>query len=448
MIFMDDKKKITDVEIEEGERSEVSPVLIEQEERSEIEAVAAHREEREAGEIVVGLDIGTTKICCVVGELLETEVEILGVGTVPSRGLRKGSIVNIEATVKSIVEAVKIAEEASQCDLKNASVYVGIAGSHIKGFNSPGILAINDREIKKADLEAVRKAAQTVKISENQRIIHVLPQEYMVDDHVGIQNPVGMTGVRLATNVHIVTADVADIHNLVTCCEKAGLHVQSIVLESIASANAVLTKDEKDNGVALIDIGGGTTDLAVFQEGTVRHTIDLGLGGHNLTNDISVGLRTPLYEAERLKENYGGAIASVIKPNYVVEVPTVGDREPRKIAQKVLVDILEARIKEILEILDKALVDSGQKNNISHGIVLTGGTALLPHIVDLAEQIFDLPVRIGYPEGITGCVDEVYTPRCTTGVGLIFFGKEEFRGKNMADSSWLSKVFKFFKNRL
>ncbi len=440
---MDDKKEISEVEIDDKDLAEVA---IEQETPSEIEAVAAQREEREAGDIVVGLDIGTTKICCVVGELFENEVEILGVGTVPSRGLRKGVVVNIESTVKSIVEAVKIAEEESQCDLKNASVYVGIAGSHIKGFNSPGILAINDREIKKADLEAVRKAAQTVKISENQRIIHVLPQEYMVDDHVGIQNPVGMTGVRLATNVHIVTADVGAIHNLVTCCEKAGLHVQSIVLESIASANAVLTKDEKDNGVAIIDIGGGTTDVAVFQDGTVRHTIELGLGGHNLTNDISVGLRTPLYEAERLKENYGGAIASVIKPNYVVEVPTVGDREPRKIAQKVLVDILEARIKEILEIMDKALLDSGQKSNISHGIVITGGTALLPHIVELAEQIFDLPVRIGYPTGITGRVDEVYTPRCTTGVGLVFFGKDEFEDKKVVDNSVVSKFFKFFKN--
>lgn len=440
---MEEKKEINEVEIGDKDLAEVT---IEQDAPSEIEAVAAQREEREAGDIVVGLDIGTTKICCVVGELFENEVEVLGVGTVPSRGLRKGVVVNIESTVKSIVEAVKIAEEESQCDLKNASVYVGIAGSHIKGFNSPGILAINDREIKKADLEAVRKAAQTVKISENQRIIHVLPQEYMVDDHVGIQNPVGMTGVRLATNVHIVTADVGAIHNLVTCCEKAGLHVQSIVLESIASANAVLTKEEKDNGVAIIDIGGGTTDLAVFQDGTVRHTIELGLGGHNLTNDISVGLRTPLYEAERLKENYGGAIASVIKPNYVVEVPTVGDREPRKIAQKVLVDILEARIKEILEIMDKALHDSGQKSNISHGIVLTGGTALLPHIVELAEQIFDLPVRVGYPAGITGRVDEVYTPRCTTGVGLVFFGKDEFEDKKVVDNSVVSKFFKFFKN--
>lgn len=437
---MDEKKESVEIEDLQLESADV-PIEI-----ATSKPLVPQQEEREPGDIVVGLDVGTTKICCVVGELLERGIEVLGVGTVPSLGLRKGVVVNIESTVKSIIQAVRMAEEASQCDLKNASVYVGIAGSHIKGFNSPGILAINDREIKKADLEAVRKAAQTVKISENQRIIHVLPQEYMVDDHVGIQNPVGMTGVRLATNVHIVTADVGAIHNLVTCCEKAGLHVQNIVLESIASANAVLSKEEKDNGVALIDIGGGTTDLAVFQDGTVRHTIELGLGGHNLTNDISVGLRTPLYEAERLKEQYGGAIASIIKPNYIVEVPTVGDREPRKIAQKVLVEILEARIKEILEIMDQALVDSGQKGNISHGIVLTGGTALLPNIAELAEQIFDLPVRIGYPEGITGRVDEVYTPRCTTGVGLVFFGKEQYREKNLVDSSVVSKICRFIKN--
>ena len=429
--------------IELDDQQETSDVAIE---LTEQPLDRARVEDREPGDIVIGLDIGTTKICCVVGELLEHTIDILGVGTVPSLGLRKGVVVNIESTVKSITQAVHIAEEASQCDLKNAAVFVGIAGSHIKGFNSPGILAINDREIKKADLDAVRKAAETVKISENQRIIHVLPQEYMVDDHVGIQNPVGMTGVRLVTNVHIVTADVGAIHNLVTCCEKAGLHVKSIVLESIASAHAVLTKEEKDNGVALIDIGGGTTDLAVFQDGTVRHTIELGLGGHNLTNDISVGLRTPLYEAERLKEHYGGAIASIIKSNYIIEVPTVGDREPRKIAQKVLVEILEARIKEILEMMDQALLDSGQKSNITHGIVLTGGTALLPNIVDLAEQIFDLPVRIGYPEGVTGCVDEVYTPRCTTGVGLVFFGKEQYEDKNFVDKSVVSKICRFFKN--
>ena len=369
------------------------------------------------GNLVVGLDIGTTKICCVVGEVFQDAVDIIGVGTTPSLGMRKGVVVNIESTVASIRKSVKVAEDIAGCDLE--SVYVGIAGNHIKGFNSPGILAINNREIKQADIQEVITAAQTVKISENQRVIHVLPQEYMVDDHTGIQNPLGMTGVRLVTNVHIVTADIGAVHNLVTCCNKAGLEVADLVLESIASAKAVLTQDEMDLGVVLVDIGGGTTDIAVFYEGTIRHTCELGLGGHNLTNDLSVGLRTPLAEAERLKEEYGSALSSIIKANHVVDVPSVGDRDPRRVTQKVLVDIIEARMVEILEMVNRELLASGQKNRINAGIVLTGGTSLLVNLVDLAEQIFDMPVRVGYPTGIGGRADDVYTPRCTTAVGLV-----------------------------
>src|SRR5665647_1057077 len=323
---------------------------------------------RGSGEVVVGLDIGTTKICCVVGEVFDEGVDIIGVGTAPSVGLKKGIVVNIESTVKSIRQAIEQAEDAAGCELH--SVYAGIAGNHIKGFNSPGILAINGREIKEADIEDVIVAAKTVKISENQQIIHVLPQEYMVDDHTGIQNPLGMTGVRLVTNVHIVTADMGAVHNLYTCCRKAGLEVMDMVLESIASAYAVLSADEMELGVALLDIGGGTTDLAVFSNGTIRHTCEIGLGGHNLTNDLSVGLRTPLQEAERLKEDYGSAISSMIKPNHVVDVPTVGDREPRKVTQKVLVDILQARIVEILEMVNQELIHSGQKNKIHGGVVI------------------------------------------------------------------------------
>ncbi len=401
----------------------------------------------EQGELVVGIDIGTTKIYCVVGEMFDDRVEVIGVGTVPSKGLKKGVVVNIESTVNSIRQAVILAEESAGCDLRSVYVYVGIAGNHIKGFNSPGILAINNREIKQADIDEVVAAARTVKISENQRIIHVMPQEYMVDDHTGIQNPIGMTGVRLVTNVHIVTADIGAVHNLVTCCNKAGLEVAELVLESIASASAVLSKDEMELGVALIDIGGGTTDLAVFCDGTIRHTCEIGLGGHNLTNDLSVGLRTPLQDAERLKEDFGGALSSVVKPNFVVDVPTVGDREPRKVTQKVLVDILEARIIEILEILDRELIASGQKNKINGGIVLTGGTALLTNIVELAEQIFDLPVRIGYPIGLTGKVEELYNPRCTTAAGLVVFGRKKHHEMGRQDSgvfnrmrNWIKKI--------
>lgn len=393
---------------------------------------------RGSGEVVVGLDIGTTKICCVVGEVFDDGVDIIGVGTAPSVGLKKGIVVNIESTVKSIRQAVEQAEEAAGCELQ--AVYAGIAGNHIKGFNSPGILAINGREIKEADIEDVIVAAKTVKISENQQIIHVLPQEYMVDDHTGIQNPLGMTGVRLVTNVHIVTADMGAVHNLYTCCRKAGLEVMDMVLESIASAYAVLSADEMELGVALLDIGGGTTDLAVFANGTIRHTCEIGLGGHNLTNDLSVGLRTPLQEAERLKEDYGSAISSMIKPNHVVDVPTVGDREPRKVTQKVLVDILQARIVEILEMVNQELIHSGQKNKIHGGVVITGGTALLANLVDLAEQIFDLPVRIGYPVKIGGRVEEVHTPRCTTAVGLVMYGRQNRVQRISSDSSMFGRM--------
>ena len=395
-------------------------------------------EKRAPGEVVVGLDIGTTKICCVVGEVFDDGVDIIGVGAAPSVGMKKGVVVNIESTVKSIRQAVEQAEDVAGCELH--SVYVGITGNHIKGFNSPGILAINGREIKEADVEDVIVAAKTVKISENQQIIHVLPQEYMVDDHTGIQNPLGMTGVRLVTNVHIVTADMGAVHNLYTCCRKAGLEVLDMVLESIASAHAVLSADEMELGVALLDIGGGTTDLAVFCDGTIRHTCQLGLGGHNLTNDLSVGLRTPLQEAERLKEDYGSAIAALIKPNHMVDVPTVGDREPRKLNQKLLVDILQARIVEILEMVNQELIQSGKKNKIHGGVVITGGTALLANLVDLAEQIFDLPVRIGYPVNIGGRVEDVHTPRCTTAVGLVQYGRENKARKLSNDSSMVGRM--------
>jgi len=413
-----------------------------QEVSMELEPVEEHKRDVR-GSLVVGLDIGTTKICCVVGEVFQDAVDIIGVGTTPSLGMRKGVVVNIESTVASIRKSVKVAEDIAGCDLE--SVYVGIAGNHIKGFNSPGILAINNREIKQVDIQEVITAAQTVKISENQRVIHVLPQEYMVDDHTGIQNPLGMTGVRLVTNVHIVTADIGAVHNLVTCCNKAGLEVADLVLESIASAKAVLSQDEMDLGVVLVDIGGGTTDIAVFYEGTIRHTCELGLGGHNLTNDLSVGLRTPLAEAERLKEDFGSALSSVIKPNHVVDVPSVGDREPRRVTQKVLVDIIEARMVEILDMVNRELVASGQKNRINAGVVLTGGTSLLVNLVDLAEQIFDLPVRVGYPSGIGGRVDDVYTPRCTTGVGLVLYGRDHQMNAMEHDNGMMTRMRGLFK---
>jgi len=375
---------------------------------------------QENGELVAGLDIGTTKICAVIGEVFPDRVDIIGVGTAPSSGMKKGVVVNIEATVQAIRKAVGEASDMAGCDIE--TVYVGIAGNHIKGFNSPGILAINNQEIRERHIQQVIQAAQTVKISDNQQIIHVLPQEYMVDDHTGIQNPLGMTGVRLVTNVHIVTADNTSLHNLVTSCNRAGLGVSEIVLESVASSYSVLGKDEMELGVVLLDIGGGTTDLAVFCNGSIKHTWELALGGNNLTSDLSVGLRTPLQEAEELKYLYGGALSSMIKENLIIEVPTVGDRKPRKVSQRVMVEILEARIEEILQMVNKNICASGYRNRINAGMVLTGGTALLANIVDMAEQIFDMPVRMAYPQGIGGRVDDVRSPRCTTAVGLVMYG--------------------------
>ncbi len=380
---------------------------------------------QEQGELVAGLDIGTTKICAIIAEVFDDHVDVIGVGTVASTGMRKGVVVNIESTVKGIREAIAAAEEMAGCDIE--TVYVGIAGNHIKGFNSPGIIAINNQEIKQKDIDAVIQAAQTVKISDNQKIIHVLPQEYMVDDHTGIQNPLGMTGVRLVTNVHIVTADVTSLHNLLVSCNRGGLQVAEIVLESVASSRTVLSKDEMELGVALVDIGGGTTDLAIFCNGTIKHTWELALGGNSLTSDLSVGLRTPMQEAEKLKYLYGSALSSMIKENYVVEVPTVGDRKPRKVSQRVLVEILEARMEEIMQMVNKEICASGYRTRLNAGIVLTGGSALLAHMVDMAEQIFDLPVRIGYPRGIGGRVEEVDSPRCTTAVGLLLYGSHILR---------------------
>ncbi|MFC1843488.1 cell division protein FtsA [Thermodesulfobacteriota bacterium] len=384
-------------------------------------------EKKQRGELIVGLDVGTTKICAVIGEVFDDKIDIIGIGTHPSIGLKKGVVVNIESTVHSIRMAVNQAEEMAGCEIN--TVCVGIAGSHIKGFNSPGIVGIKNREIRQDDIDRVIDAARAVNLSQNQQIIHVLPQEFMVDDHTGIQDPLGMTGVRLVTNVHIVTGDTTSIHNLVMCCNRAGLEVADIVLESLASANAVLSREEMDLGVGLLDIGGGTSDLAIFSGGTIKHTYELGLGGNNLTNDLSVGLRTPFQEAERLKNSYGTALTSMINGDNVIEVPTVGDRKPRKVKQKIMGEILEPRIEEMLIILNQEMIDSSYKERLNAGIVISGGTALLEYIVDLAEQIFDLPVRIGYPREIHETPEIINSPQNATGVGLVIYASRHASGK-------------------
>ncbi len=376
-------------------------------------------------ELVVGLDIGTTKICVVVGEVCKDQVDIVGLGVHPSVGMRKGVVVNIESTVHSISQAISEAEMMAGCEI--STVYVGIAGSHIQGFNSHGLIAIKEDEIRRSDIQRVVEAARAVPISPDQKVIHVLPQEYKVDDNAGIQDPQGMTGVRLEADVHIVTGSANSMHNIVKCCNMAGLEVASVVLEPLASSTAVLTKEEMELGVALLDIGGGTSDLAIFCDGAIKHTYVLGLGGHNLTNDLSIGLRTPMKEAERLKELHGCAVSAMIDKDQVIEVPSVGGRTPRKLSRKVMGEILEPRVEEMLTLVNREMNTVVQGNHtfkdyVNAGLVLTGGSALLDNMQELAEQIFDLPVRIGVPFDIGGVTDIVNTPQCSTGVGLVVYG--------------------------
>ncbi len=403
-----------------------------------MEDIAIHEE----GKLIAGLDLGTTKVCAVIGEVFSDRVVIVGIGTALSSGVKKGVVVNIEATVKAIQQAMAEACEMADCEI--GSVFVGIAGDHIKGFNSPGIIAINNQEVTQSHIAEVEEAAQTVKLSDNQEIIHVLPQEYMVDDHTGIQNPLGMTGVRLATNVHIVTADTTAVRNLVVSCERAGFDVSQVVLESVASAEAVLSAEEKEQGVALVDIGGGTTDLALFCKGSIKHTWELSMGGNHLTSDLSHGLRTPMQEAEGLKCLYGGAISGMVKDNLVIEVPTVGERKARKISQRVMVEVLEARMEVILEMINKNISASGYRNQLNSGVVLTGGTSLLTNIVELAEQVFDMPVRLGVPAGIEGTIEELQSPRCSTAIGLVLYGNQIERRRVAESKGFFSKIFGWF----
>ncbi|MBU0482471.1 MAG: cell division protein FtsA [Proteobacteria bacterium] len=375
--------------------------------------------QEERGEIIAGLDIGTTKICAVVAEVIDNRVDVVGVGIHPSIGLRRGVVVNIESTVESIKRAVDDAEKMAGCQI--SSVYAGIAGSHIKGFNSRGLVPIRQGEVTQEDIDRVVDAASAVHIPTDQEVLHILPQEFMVDDQDGIQYPLGMTGVRLEADVHIVTGQVAAVQNIVKCCNRAGLEVCDVVLEPLASAEAVLTREEMELGIGLLDIGGGTSDLAIFTDGTIKHSFVLGLGGHNLTNDLSIGLRTPLKEAGILKEKYGSALASLIDKDQVIEVPSVGGRDSRRISRRVMGEILEPRVEEMLSLIKDQLKDSSYHDKINAGLVMTGGTSLLANMVDLAEQIFDLPVRIGYPKKVGGMADMVSTPQYATSLGLIFF---------------------------
>jgi len=396
--------------------------------------------------IIVGLDIGTTKICTVVGESSGKEINIIGIGTHPSIGLRKGVVVNIESTVDSIKKAVEEAELMAGCEI--SSVYAGIAGGHITGFNSRGIVAIKGKEVTQQDVDRVIDAARAVAIPMDREVIHVLPQEFIVDDQAGIQNPIGMSAVRLEAKIHIVTGAVTSAHNIVKCANRAGLDVCDIVLESLASGEAVLTEEEKELGAALLDLGGGTTDLAIFSGSNIKHTFVLALGGNNLTNDIAVGLRAPLTEAEKIKKKYGSCIARNIDSEETIEVPGMGGRKPRKLSRQILGEILEPRMEEIFTLIKREIYRAGMENVIASGSVLTGGSALLDGVTDIAESIFDLPTRLGKPRGISGLVDVVNNPMYATGVGLVIYGAKNQDSKKfrIRDTNIFNRVMNRMKN--
>jgi cell division protein FtsA len=393
------------------------------------------------GPIYTGLDIGTTKITAVVAEGDGDGIRIIGVGSAPSDGLKRGVVVNLERTVRSIQHAVREAERVAGRSVK--SVSAGIAGDHIRGINSRGVIAVSrkDSEIRAVDVARVVEAAKAVAIPADREILHVLPQQYVVDDQDGIRDPTGMSGVRLEAEVHIITGAASACRNVLRAAERAGLQVDELVLEPLASAAAVLRSDEKDLGVAILDIGGGTTDIAVFYEGSVRHTAVIGLGGANVTNDLAIGLRTPVERAEQLKLDAGCALTSMIRPDETVRVPSVGGRPDRDISRHMLAMMIEPRVEEIFAHANKEI----RKNHmgaelLGGGVVLTGGASLLPGMTELAEQVFDLPVRRGAPMGFTGHEETVSDPRYATGVGLAMHAYQNDGGRRVADGNWMGRV--------
>ncbi len=374
------------------------------------------------GNMIVGLDIGTTKTCAVVGEVTDTGIDIVGIGTHPSQGLRKGVVVNIDSTVESIKSAIEEAELMSGAEI--GSVYTGIAGSHIEGMNSHGIVAVKGREVDEDDVRRAIEAAKALAIPLDREILHILPQYFIVDNQDGVKDPLGMSGVRLEAKVHVVIGAVTSVQNIIKSVNRVGLDVNDVILEPLASSEAVLSKDEKELGVAIIDIGGGTTDIAVFAEGSIKHTSVLPLGGNYLTNDIAVGLRTPMNEAEKIKIKYGCAYTPLIPADDTIEVPSVGGRTPRKVARQILGEIIEPRVEEILRLAHREIIKSGYEDLLAAGIVVTGGTAILEGVTELGEQVFNMPVRRGVPIGIGGLTDVVNSPLYATGVGLVLYGHQ------------------------
>ncbi len=378
-------------------------------------------------ELLIGLDIGTTKICVVVAKATEGKVNIIGIGSHPSTGLRKGVVVNMDSTVNSIKKAVEEAE--LMAGIKIESCLAAIGGAHIKSFNSNGVVAIKDKEVRPDDITRAIDAAKAVAIPADRELIHVIPQEFIIDDQDGIKDPIGITGVRLEVKVHIVTGSVASAQNIIKCCRLAGLTVDDIILGQIASSEATLTPEEKEIGVAIVDIGGGTSDIAVFTNGSLKYTSVLPFGGNNITNDIGIGLRTPLEEAEKIKKRYGCAFSNMVGANETIEVPSVGGRKPRTLMRKTLADIIEPRVEEIASLIYEEIKKSGSERLLASGVVITGGCANLEGITELAENVFNLPTRRGYPIGVGGLVDVVNNPIYSTGVGLLLYGFKNSKGR-------------------
>jgi len=374
--------------------------------------------------LIVGLDIGTSKIVAIVGEITdENTIEIIGIGSHASRGLKKGVVVNIESTVQSIQRAVEEAELMAGCQIN--SVFTGIAGSHIRSLNSHGIVAIKDKEVSPGDVDRVIDAARAVAIPADQRVLHVLPQEFIIDNQEGIKEPVGMSGVRLEAKVHLISGAMSAAQNILKCVRRCGLEVDDIILEQLASSHSVLTEDEKELGVCLVDIGGGTTDIAVFTEGAIRHTAVIPIAGDQVTNDIAVALRTPTQYAEEIKIKYACALRQLAGAEETIEVPSVGDRAPRRLTRQTLAEVVEPRYEELITLVQAELRRSGFEDIVAAGIVLTGGTSKMEGVVELAEEIFHMPVRLGVPQSVTGLVDVVRNPIHATGVGLLLFGHEQ-----------------------
>lgn len=371
--------------------------------------------------LIVGLDIGTSKVLAIVGETLPSgEIEVIGYGHHQARGMRRGVVANIESTVHSIQRAVEEAEMMAGCQIY--SVFAGIAGAHINSFNSHGVVAISENEVSSDDIERVIEAARAIAIPNDQEVLHILPQDFIIDEQEGIREPIGMSGVRMEAKVHVVTGAVSAAQNIIKCIRRCGLEVDDVILEQLASSHAVLTEDEMDLGTCLIDIGGGTTDIAVFTEGAIRHTSVIPIAGDQVTNDIAVGLRTPTQAAEDLKKQHGCALVQLASDNETLEAPSVGDREPRRLARKTLAELIEPRVEELYDLCKAELRRSGYEELIGSGVVLTGGSSRMEGMVELAEEVFHLPVRRGSPNYEGSLSEVVSNPAFSTGVGLIRFG--------------------------